>query len=77
MEIEKTHVNGCYDSLGVCSIKEVSVRNGENGDGWAVRLYGQHNELGFNCSIHNSDQQPFFNSWQPNDKIGMLYNPLK
>ena len=58
-------------------MKELAVRNGENADGWAVRLYGDHSANGFNGSIHNSVWESFFNSWEPNDKIGILYNPLK
>ena len=41
-ELEKVHSQGCYDSLGVCTQKLEGLRNGEDLNGWAVRLYGKH-----------------------------------
>ncbi len=52
-EICKVHTNGCYDSFGVCTSKETSVRNGSNANGWALRLYGEHSDLTFTGTIHN------------------------
>jgi hypothetical protein len=53
MEINKHDTNGCYDSLGLCSDKDVNIRNGEKANGWAVRLYGDHSDLSFNGKVHN------------------------
>jgi hypothetical protein len=76
-EIIKTHTNGCYDSFGVCTSKETSVRNGSNANGWALRLYGEHSDLTFTGTIHNGVQEKFASGWAANDKIGILYNPLR
>ena len=51
--IQKTHTNGCYDSLGLCTAKAENVRNGTDTNGWALRLYGNHSDLTFNGTIRD------------------------
>jgi len=54
-EIQKDHLSGCYDSLGVSTDHSVfSYRNGENSSGWAVRLYGNHSDFNFTGSYHDN-----------------------
>ena len=47
-EVKKNHTSGCYDSLGLCKLRNDSVRNGTDDNGWAVRLYGPHDDTQFN-----------------------------
>ena len=55
-EINKHGEKDCYSSFGVCLKRDDTIRNGENQNGWAVRLYGSHSDLTFTGSIHNSNK---------------------
>jgi hypothetical protein len=55
----------------------VDKRNGEDREGWALRLHGQNKESSFSGLMHDGKSNPFHSDWKVDDKIGMLYNPIK
>jgi len=59
LEIIKEHTSGCYDSLGLCRVK-TSTRNGENEDGWGLRIYGPHDDRSFSGAWHGGNSKEFF-----------------
>lgn len=71
-ELEKSHTNGCYDSMGLC--RQYKQRTGESDDSWTVRLYGSHSDLSFTGAWHNNQGTKFYDQWKAGDHIGMLYN---
>jgi len=72
------HTGGCYDAIGVTDEKVWSSnRLGENARSWGVRVYGSHSSKEHKGTAHNNQFNDFFQGWQLNDRIGLLYNASK
>ena len=69
-------MEGCYDSIGLCLKKEKSIRNGQDENGWALRLHGEDKSSSYTGLMHKGVHKKFFDEWEVDDRIGVLYDPL-